>query len=116
VSANPPRYSAFATLVQLRAGALVIDPDLFFNNQIDQFTALALRHAVPAIYQYREFAAAGGVVSYGGVITDMYRQAGVYTGRILKGEKPADLPVQQSAKITLIMNLCCGFLCGWNKH
>jgi putative tryptophan/tyrosine transport system substrate-binding protein len=82
----------------------VIGPDPLFNSQIEQLAALALRHAVPAIYQYREFAAAGGLMSYGGVITDMYRQAGVYAGRIVKGEKPADLPVEQSAKITLIIN------------
>ena len=96
---------AFATLLQLRAGALVISPDSFFNIQSEQLAALALRQAMPAIFQYRLFAAAGGLVSYGGGIADSYRTAGVYTGRILKGEKPANLPVQQSTKVELIINL-----------
>jgi putative ABC transport system substrate-binding protein len=96
---------AFAKLIQLRAGGLVITGDTFFNGWSKQLAALTLRHAVPTIFQYREFAAAGGLMSYGGSITDMYRQAGVYTGRILKGDKPADLPVQQSTKVELFINL-----------
>lgn len=97
--------AAFATLVQLRAGALVIGTDTFYNSQSAKLAALALRHKMPAIYQYREFAAAGGLMSYAGSITDAYRLAGVYTGRVLKGEKPSDLPVQQSSKVELYVNL-----------
>ena len=95
----------FTTLRQLRAGGLVIATDIFFTTQSERIAALALRHAVPTIYQNREFPAAGGLMSYGGSITDLYRQVGVYTGRILKGEKPADMPVQQSTKVELIINL-----------
>jgi len=97
--------NVFATLAQLQAGGLVIGGDPFFNSQSKQLASLAIRHAVPAIYQYREFAAAGGLMSYGGSLTDMYRQFGIYTGRILKGDKPADLPVQQSTKVELFVNL-----------
>jgi putative ABC transport system substrate-binding protein len=105
-ASNEREFDAvFATLVQLRAGGLVIGADTFFNSQSEQFAALALRHAVPAIYQYHEFAAAGGLMSYGGSITASYRTVGFYVGRILKGEKPADLPVQQIAKVELIINL-----------
>ncbi len=97
--------TAFETMVQLRAGALVISPDPFFNSRSEQLAALAIRHAMPAIYQYREFAVAGGLISYGGNLTDSYFIAGVYTGRILKGEKAADLPVQQATRIELIINM-----------
>ena len=97
--------AVFATLVQMRADALVISSDSRFTSRAEELAALALRHRVPAIYQYPEFTAAGGLMSYGGSIWDSYYRAGVYVGRILKGEKPADLPVQQSTKVELIINL-----------
>jgi len=97
--------AAFATLVQLRADGLVIVPDATFTNQAEQIAALALRYRVPAIFQYPEFTAAGGLMSYGSNLRDMLRLSGLYTGRILKGEKPADLPVQQATKVELIINL-----------
>ena len=96
---------AFATLVQLRAGALLIGNDAFFTSEMELLAALSIQHAIPSIYQYPEFAAAGGLVSYGASLTDAWRLIGIYTGRILKGEKPADLPVQQSTKIELFINL-----------
>jgi putative ABC transport system substrate-binding protein len=83
----------------------VIGNDTFFISRSERLAALALRHAVPAAYQFRAFAAAGGLLSYGSSLTDLYRLVGVYTGRILKGEKPADLPVQQATKVELIINL-----------
>jgi putative ABC transport system substrate-binding protein len=97
--------AAFAGLAQLPARALVIGNDGYFNSRAKQFGALALRHAVPTIYQYRDFVAAGGLMSYGSAITDTYRIAGNYVARILKGEKPGDLPVQQATRIELILNL-----------
>jgi putative tryptophan/tyrosine transport system substrate-binding protein len=83
----------------------VIGNDPFFTSWSEQLAVLALRHAVPAIYEFRAFVAAGGLMSYGPRIADLYRLVGVYTGRILKGEKPADLPVQQSTSVELIINL-----------
>jgi putative ABC transport system substrate-binding protein len=97
--------TVFATLVPLRAGALVIGIDALFTSRMEQLAALALRHAVPTIYQFREFAAAGGLMSYGSSDTEAFRLMGVYTGQILKGEKPADLPVQQATKVELILNM-----------
>jgi putative ABC transport system substrate-binding protein len=98
--------AAFKAAVEVRAGALVItSADPLFGSRAEQLGALALHHRVPAISQFRRFAAAGGLASYGGNFTDSYRQVGRYTGRILKGEKPADLPVQQSTKVELIINL-----------
>jgi putative tryptophan/tyrosine transport system substrate-binding protein len=97
--------TVFETLGQLRAGGLVTGADAFFANQSEHLAALALRHAVPAVTQYREFALAGGLMSYGASVPEQFRQAGVYVGRILKGEKPADLPVQQATKVELVINL-----------
>jgi putative ABC transport system substrate-binding protein len=97
--------TVFATLVRMRAGALVINTDPFFNSRSEQLAALAVRHAVPAIAQPREFAAAGGLMSYGASVTEPYRHVGVYAGRILKGEKIGDLPVQQATKVELTINL-----------
>ena len=88
----------FATLVELQVGAVVIGPDVLFTTGSDKLAALMLRHALPAIYSVREFAAAGGLISYGPSIAETWRLAGIYTGRILNGEKPADLPVQQSRR------------------
>jgi putative ABC transport system substrate-binding protein len=104
-SAERDFTTVFATLGQLRAGGLVIGNDPFFNAHVQEFGALTVRHAVPAIFQYREFAAAGGLMSYGTDFADSYRLVGVYAGQILKGEKPADLPVQQVTKIELVINL-----------
>jgi putative ABC transport system substrate-binding protein len=97
--------TVFETLGQLRAGGLVIGGETLFTAQSEQLAALASRHAMPAIYQFREFAAAGGLMSYGANVNDAHRLAGVYTGRILGGQKPADLPVQQVTKLELIINL-----------
>ena len=95
----------FEGLVQLRAGGLIISSDLFFFTRSEQLAALAVRHTVPAIFGFREFAVAGGLMSYGGSVADAHRWLGIYTGRILKGEKPASLPVQQAVKVELIINL-----------
>jgi putative tryptophan/tyrosine transport system substrate-binding protein len=97
--------TVFANLAQLRAGGLVIAGDSVFGRGTEQLAALALQHTIPAIGQTREFVAAGGLMSYGSNIADSYRLAGNYAGRILKGEKPADLPVQQATKFELFINL-----------
>jgi len=95
----------FADLGPLRADALVIGPYLFFNSRMEELGALSLRHSVPAIFSYRPFVAAGGLLSYGANETETYRLLGIYTGKILKGAKPGDLPVQRSTKVELIINL-----------
>jgi putative tryptophan/tyrosine transport system substrate-binding protein len=97
--------AAFAGSAQLKAGVVVIGADALFNTKSQLLAELSLRYAVPAIYQYSEFADAGGLLSYGGSIKESYRWAGIYTGRILKGERPGDLPVQQSTTVELIVNL-----------
>jgi ABC-type uncharacterized transport system substrate-binding protein len=98
-------HRAFAAVAELRVGGLVISTDGFFNSRNEQLGALSARHMVPAIAQYREFVTAGGLACYGGSVTEICRLVGVYTGRVLKGERPADLPVQQSTKAELIINL-----------
>jgi putative tryptophan/tyrosine transport system substrate-binding protein len=104
-SADHDFDTVFANLAELRAGGLVIGGDPFFNSRGDQLGARSIRHAVPAIFQFRAFATAGGLISYGAVLSDSYHHAGIYTGRILKGEKPADLPVHRATKVELIVNL-----------
>ena len=96
---------AFKAFHEKHVGALVIGTDAFFNNRLEQLAALAIRSSLPAVYEYHQFVEGGGLASYGGSILDSYRLAGGYTGRILKGDKPADLPVQQASKIELLINL-----------
>jgi putative ABC transport system substrate-binding protein len=97
--------AAFATLVQLHAAALVVGSDAFFSNRREQLVALSARHALPAIFAWRDFAEAGGLITYGTSLTGVWRAFGTYTGKILKGAKPADLPVQQPTAFELVVNL-----------
>jgi putative ABC transport system substrate-binding protein len=97
--------TAFGTIAQRQAGALLVSNDIFFNSMRDKLVALAARYRVPAIYEFREFAAAGGLMSYGNSLTDVYRQNGIYAGKILRGAKPAELPVFRLTKFEFIINL-----------
>ncbi len=97
--------AAFASLVELHAGGLVLGPDPFLNSRREQLVTLAARHVVPVIYDFRQNAAAGGLISYGPSLAGTWRQVGIYAGRILKGAKPADLPVQQPTTFELVVNL-----------
>ena len=97
--------AAFTTLAHLQIGALVIGGDTFFSSQGDRLAALSVRHASAAIYEWREFATAGGLISYGPSVTGTHRRAGVYAGKILNGAKPADLPVEQPTRFELVVNL-----------
>jgi putative ABC transport system substrate-binding protein len=106
LASNPGELNAaFENLAKLRTGGLVLSGDPFFNSQIEQIAALALRNRLPSIYPSKSYPAAGGLMSYAGNASEAYKQAGIYTGRILRGEKPANLPVQQVTKVELIINI-----------